>query len=71
MHPADIMADSELEAHIKSCGQLMQDAMSRYEQSGCFSDRGEADYWRIAMESAIKSRSPEQVARMETDRGIL
>ena len=43
------MTPDELEAHIRDCGRLMQQAMDDYEASGCFSDRGEADYWRVRM----------------------
>lgn len=64
------MNDSELERHIEDLGLLMVSAYNRYETSGCFSDRGEADGWRLQMESAIASRSPEQVAKMESDRGL-
>lgn len=59
------MTDNELEAHIRDCGRRMQQAMAEYEISGCFSDRGEADYWRVRMEKAIASRSQDQIRRME------
>ena len=59
------MTDDELEAHIRDCGRLMQQAMAEYEISSCFSDRGEADYWRVRMEKAIASRSQDQIRRME------
>lgn len=64
------LTDAELERHIKSCGWLMEDAMQRWYDTGCFSHRGEADRWRLLMEEAIKSRSPAQVAKMERERGI-
>lgn len=59
------MTPDELEAHIRDCGRLMQQAMDDYEASGCFSDRGEADYWRVRMEKAIASRSQDQIRSME------
>ena len=59
------MTPDELEAHIRDCGRLMQQAMDDYEASGCFSDRGEADHWRVRMEKAIASRSQDQIRRME------
>jgi len=64
------MTDSERELHIKNCGELMQAAWQRYEESGCFDARGEADMWRVLMCAAIQGRSPEFVARMEKERGI-
>lgn len=64
------IAADELEAHIKSCGLLMQEAMERYEVSSCFADRGDADHWRMRMEEAIKARAPETVAAMEVARGL-
>ena len=64
------MSDEEREAHIRFCGDLMQAAMARWAVSSCFSDRGEADHWRLAMEAAIKSRRPAYVARLEQERGL-
>lgn len=64
------MSDAERELHIKDCGDLMQAAMVRYEDSNNFHDRADADAWRMLMEKAIKSRSPEQVARMEKEKGL-
>lgn len=62
------MTSPELEAHIEDLGLLMVAAYNRYEQSGCFSDRGEADGWRLQMEAAIASRSPAQIDSMERAR---
>ena len=64
------MNADELERHIKDCGTLMQQAYARYEVSSCFSDRGDADRWQLAMTRAIASRSPAQVAAMELARGL-
>jgi hypothetical protein len=64
------LSDAELEQHIKDCGWLAELAMCRWAQSGDFSDRGEADYWRRKMEEAIKSRKPEYVAQLERERGL-
>lgn len=64
------MENAKLEKHIEDLGLLMVAAYNRYEASGCFADRGEADGWRLQMEAAIASRSPEQVARMEAKRGL-
>lgn len=65
-----LMSDQERELHIKDCGELMQAAMARYEASNNLHDRADADAWRILMEKAIKARSPEQVARMEKEKGL-
>jgi predicted RNA-binding Zn ribbon-like protein len=64
------MSDTELERHIQDCGWLMEDAMRRWCETGDFGYRGEASRWKLLMEEAIKSRSPEQVARMERERGL-
>ncbi len=64
------MNNAELEKHIEDLGILMVAAYNRYEASGCFSDIGEAHGWRLQMEEAIASRSPEKVAAMEEDRGL-
>ncbi|MBK5203901.1 MAG: hypothetical protein JJD98_00380 [Polaromonas sp.] len=55
----------ELERHVEQCGNLMRDAYARYELSGCLSDRGDADGWRVAMERAIDARGPLVVEEME------
>ena len=44
--------------------------MLNYEVSGCFSDRGEADGWRMTKERAIALRSPAVVASMEAEMGM-
>jgi hypothetical protein len=64
------MTDDEREQHIKDCGWLMEDAMRRHCETGCFSYRGEADRWKLLMHEAIRGRSAEQVARMEAERGL-
>lgn len=64
------LSDAERELHIKDCAWLMEDAMQRYYETGCFSHRGAADRWRLLMEEAIKGRSPEYVAKLEKDRGL-
>ncbi len=64
------MKPAELEQHIADLGLLMVAAYNRFERSGCFADRGEADGWRIQMEAAIAMRRPAQVCAMEAERGI-
>lgn len=67
---AHTAGDVELESRIKHCGALMTSAYARYEVSGCFADRGEADAWRLTMEAAIAERSPAAVAALELARGL-
>lgn len=58
------MTDDELEQHIADCGRLMLEEMAA-------GNREVADGWRVDMEHAIAQRSPEQIARMEAERGLL
>jgi len=58
------------EAHIERMGNCMVAAHGRYEATGCFGAKGEADGYRIAMERAIRQRSPAVVAFMEVARGL-
>ena len=64
------LSDEELEAHIEHCTHLMELAYERWQQGGCFSDRGEADRWRMLRDEAIRSRSPAQVAKMTEAAGL-
>ena len=64
------MTIAELEQHIADTGLLMVAAYNRYERTGCFADRGEADAWRLQMEAAIALRKPSQVHAMEVERGL-
>lgn len=57
------MTDSELELHISSLAVLIEKAMAE-------GDTAMARSWMEARTAAIKSRTPEQVARMEADRGL-
>lgn len=65
------MTAKELETHIQDTGLLMIAAYNRYEASGCFADRGEADGFRLLLEAAISARSPQAVAQMEAERGFV
>ena len=66
----DHITDEQRERLIRRAGRMMRLCMARYERSGCFGDRGLADYWRLTMEADIKARSAAQVARMEAQRGL-
>jgi hypothetical protein len=65
------LTDTERELHITYCAGQIEDAMARFAVSNCFTDRGEADHWRLQMEQAIRGRSAAQVARMEQERGFV
>ena len=54
------MKDAEWEAHIRSLGELMQDAY----QAG---DRSKAVEWQSLMFQAIAGRSDEQKSRMQRE----
>jgi hypothetical protein len=64
------MTDAEREEAIKAAGQAIERHMAEYAASGCFAARGAADRARRFMEQLIAGRSPEQVARMEQERGL-
>jgi hypothetical protein len=64
------MTSLERETQIRQHGASMMAAYARYERSGCFADRGEADAHRINMEAAIAKREAADVAFIEQSRGI-
>jgi hypothetical protein len=66
MQPIDL----KRELRIQALGLRMLSAYARYEATGCFSDRGEADGLRIEMEREISSRSQTQVESMALARGL-
>ena len=57
------MNDQQREELIVYCGQQMVAAQEKGE-------RGLALFWLEAQNTQIKKRSPEQVARMEAEKGI-
>lgn len=59
-----MLTDEERELHIEHCGHLMELEMDR-------GNREAALGWMQAMQDAIKSRTPQQVARLEAERGLL
>lgn len=52
------MNDLLREKSIAELALLMQGCMARWEASGNFCDRGQADGYRIAMENLINGRKP-------------
>ena len=65
------ISDADRERYIKHCGNRMLACMDEFARRGCFDAAGEAQLWRLRMESAIKGRSAEQVLRMEIQRGLV
>lgn len=78
------LTDAEREEAIKRCGEaivrhmtLKALALQRYDISGDFGDKGKADRHRLmaeefsrCMAQLVMGRSPEQIARMESERGL-
>lgn len=62
--------DEKREKSITDLGLLIEGAMGRWEASGCFHARGQADGYRMAMEALINGRSAAQVAYMEDALGL-
>lgn len=58
------MTEEEREAHIGDCGRLVESEMKAGNREAAMS-------WLQAMQDAIKARTPEQVARLEAERGLL
>lgn len=58
------MTEEEREAHIGDCGRLVESEMKAGNREAAMS-------WLQAMQDAIKARTPEQVARLEGERGLL
>lgn len=64
------MQDEELERHIADCGRMIEDAMSRYWQTGKDEFRAEAQSWMNQMGAAVMARSSIKVNSLEADRGL-
>ena len=62
--------DQQREKQISAHAALVEGAMKRWEATGCFHARGQADRYRIAMEDLIGGRSAAQVASMEEALGL-
>jgi hypothetical protein len=65
------LTDDQREEAIRIAAGLVEKHMAAWEKSGCFADRGNADRARVLMEQLIRGRSPEYVARIERERGLL
>lgn len=64
------MSDGERELRIGKHGSLMLHFMAEWDAHGNFDDRGHAERHLMLMSDLIRERSPEQVARMERERGL-
>jgi hypothetical protein len=51
------MTPTELERHIAECRERMERAQAMYEISHAFSDKGDADFWRLSMEAGIEAKA--------------
>ena len=65
------LSDDEREAAIQRAGKFIESSMAEWDESGCFAARGRAERARMLMEALIRGRSPERVAQMERERGLL
>lgn len=65
------LTDAERAAAIERAGMLIVASMEEWERSGCFAARGRAVYAEQCMSRLIKGRSPDMVARMERERGLM
>lgn len=64
------MTDAEREEAIQRAGKAIEKHMAIWASDGCMAARGDVDRARQSMEALIAGRSPEQVARMEAERGL-
>lgn len=64
------MSDGEREIRIGQHSSLMLHFMAEWDAHGNFDDRGHAERHLMLMADLIRDRSPEQVARMERERGL-
>ena len=64
------LSASDLESHIKYCGERMEAAMRGWQRFGLGTYLEQAHVWRAAMERAINSRRPDQVRLLEVARGL-
>lgn len=64
------LSDSQREEAIARAGQAIERHMAIYARESCLAARGDADRARLCMERLIAGRSPEQVRRMELERGL-
>lgn len=65
------ITDEQREAAIALAAAAVERHMAEYERTHCFGAYGNADRARMSMESLIKLRSPEQIAKMERERGLV
>jgi hypothetical protein len=66
----DGLTDLEREYCIKESGKRLEALHAVYKASGCFNDAAARDCELRYMAALIRGRSPEQVARMEAERGL-
>lgn len=65
------LTDGEREGAIQRAGALMEKRYADYAATGCFAALGDAHRAMRLMKELISGRSPEQVLRMERERGLI
>jgi hypothetical protein len=66
----DGLTDLEREYCIKESGKRLEALHATYKASGCFNDAAARDCELRYMAALIRGRSPEQIQRMEAERGL-
>ena len=65
------MTDEAREAEIARLSAEMEAAYAIWQSDGCFSARGDADRLMRQRDDLVRGRSAAQVARMESERGLV
>ena len=65
------LSDADREIAIQRAGAAVEKHMAKWRETGCFAARGDADRALRLMGLLVKGRSPEVVARLERERGLL
>lgn len=65
------MTDEARESEIARLTQEMEAAYAIWERDGCFAARGDADRLMRERDDLVRGRSAAQVARMESERGLV
>ena len=65
------LTEEEREAAIKRAGKLAEKYDDEWKATGSFEAKGRRDYAVYCMTQLIKGRSPERIAKMERDLGLM
>lgn len=69
-HFLGTLTDEDRETAIQQATEAFERAWMRWEGSGCFAARGDAERFMHLRDDLIRGRSAAQVARMEQERGF-